>query len=420
MNKPFTLKFAFTLFFITLYQFNLKAQNTYVDTTKVIVVVVPWQNGGPVKTYSVPNADGKPGVTTYISSTTPVKNTLSGSFSTNLPNTEKTGSGKSTDTTSSIKNVTDAGKTTLKSPVVNSTGTTYPIPFVSQNKTIVEKTTSGDYTDAALALKKSDHPKDASSQNFGTNTANTINPTPLVSQNKTTVGKTGSANTDIIASRKTLANSQTNTLQNAGINSANITSPNPVVSPNKTTTANSSLLAQNTNTAKQNNQQIKRDTVYIHKRDTVFIKQTPASTISNRSLFLEVGGPGLAISLNYDKRFSDDKRNGWGFRIGTGYFGDGGNTVFTIPFQVNYLMGSGSNLFEVGAGTTFLNSTGDNTGKTFIFDRVTGFIGTATIGYRYQPQTSSLNFRIGFVPIFSDEGITPAGGISIGYTFKSL
>ena len=190
--------------------------------------------------------------------------------------------------------------------------------------------------------------------------------------------------------------------------------------PNKTTAVKPTLSAQNIGSAKQNTQQTKRDTVYIQKRDTVFIKQAPASIISNRSLFLEVGGPGLAISLNYDKRFSDDKRDGWGFRIGTGYFGDGGNTVFTIPFQVNYLIGSGSNFFELGAGTTFLNSTGDNTGKTFIFDRVTGFIGTATIGYRYQPETSSFNFRIGFVPIFSDEGITPAGGISIGYTFKSL
>ena len=157
----------------------------------------------------------------------------------------------------------------------------------------------------------------------------------------------------------------------------------------------------------------KRDTVFITKTDTVLIN-TPKHT-SNRILFLELGGPGLAISLNYDQRFSGGKE-GWGYRVGMGYFGDGGNTVFTIPLQVNYLIGSDGKYFEFGGGTTFLNTTGDNTGKTFIFDRITGFIGTATIGVRYEPE-KSLNFRLGFVPIFSNDEIIYAGGFSVGYTF---
>lgn len=149
-----------------------------------------------------------------------------------------------------------------------------------------------------------------------------------------------------------------------------------------------------------------------------FIKEISTQR-TNKILFGEVGGPGLAISLNYDARFTS-ARNGFGFRIGAGYYGDGGNTVFTIPFQINYLIGNNNNFIELGGGTTFLNSTGDNTGKTFIFDRDTGLIGTATIGYRYQSDDKAINFRVGFVPIFYDEGIIYAGGVSIGYTFRAL
>jgi hypothetical protein len=180
----------------------------------------------------------------------------------------------------------------------------------------------------------------------------------------------------------------------------------------KSTTAISNLKTPDT-TLSATNLKVKKDTVFITKTDTVLII-TPKHT-SNRILFLELGGPGLAISLNYDRRFSGGKE-GWGYRVGMGYFGDGGNTVFTIPLQINYLIGSNGKYFEFGGGTTFLNTTGDNTGKTFIFDRVTGFIGTATIGVRYEPE-KSLNFRIGFVPIFSNYEIIYAGGFSVGCTF---
>ncbi|MBS1526077.1 MAG: hypothetical protein JST19_10540 [Bacteroidetes bacterium] len=179
----------------------------------------------------------------------------------------------------------------------------------------------------------------------------------------------------------------------------------------------------------------KTDTVMLTKADTVIAKK-PDSTFKKsdttlmvvdtatnhqqkaENLYLELGGPGLAISANYDARFKKE-RSGWGYRVGLGYFGSGGNTVFTIPFQINYLYGEHAHKFELGAGTTFLNSTGTNVGTSkWEFDRVTGFIGTATIGYRYQPEHKGINFRIAFVPILYDEGLIPAGGISVGYTFK--
>jgi hypothetical protein len=165
----------------------------------------------------------------------------------------------------------------------------------------------------------------------------------------------------------------------------------------------------------------KADTSMVAKSDTTTMQKDTTSAdstqIKAKGYYLEVGGAGLAISANYDARFNKT-RDGWGYRIGLGGFIAGGNRVFTVPFQVNYLIGQHSSMLEVGAGTTFLSSTGDNKGKTWEFDKITGFVATGSIGYRYQPEHKGLNFRIAFVPILYDEGVIPAGGISVGYTFK--
>lgn len=209
----------------------------------------------------------------------------------------------------------------------------------------------------------------------------------------------------------------------ANVSSATGNVSTPVVTGGSSTSSSTTTTTTTTTTTLPNGQKKisvkKNDTVYITKTDTIY-KDAKKDTIrSMQAIYAEVGGPGLAISLNYDARFSGD-RKGLGYRVGAGYFSDTyGNTVFSVPLQVNYLLTKDENNFiELGAGTTFLNTTGNNKGKTFIFDKVTGFAGTATIGYRYQPADHKLNFRIGFVPIFYDEGIIWAGGISIGYNLK--
>ena len=165
---------------------------------------------------------------------------------------------------------------------------------------------------------------------------------------------------------------------------------------------------------------IKRDTTTILKKDTTSAMQQDtldASEVQARNIYLGVGGAGLAISATYDSRFGQE-RNGFGYSVGVGGFVSGGNSVITVPFQVNYLIGEHNSMLEVGGGTTFLNSKGDNKGKTWEFDKITGFVATGSIGYRYQPDHKGLTFRVVFVPILYDEGIIPAGGISVGYTFK--
>jgi len=152
------------------------------------------------------------------------------------------------------------------------------------------------------------------------------------------------------------------------------------------------------------------------EEDTVKKDSAVSESKRPRTAFLELGGPGLALTFNYDSRFGH-RVDKWGYRVGTGYYNTGSNSVFSVPLQINYLLGANDNFLELGIGTTFLYSKGSTNGTVFQFDNVTGFIGTATIGYRYQQESGGINFRIGFVPILYDEGLIPAGGISIGYTF---
>ncbi len=152
------------------------------------------------------------------------------------------------------------------------------------------------------------------------------------------------------------------------------------------------------------------------EEDTVKRDSTIVSARKPRTAFLEVGGPGLALTLNYDSRFGD-RRDKWGYRVGAGYYNTGSNWVASVPLQINYLYGKGSNFLEFGAGTTFVRSHGTSNGTFFQFDNITGFIGTATLGYRYQQDNGGINFRIAFVPILYDDGFIAEGGISIGYTF---
>lgn len=164
-------------------------------------------------------------------------------------------------------------------------------------------------------------------------------------------------------------------------------------------------------------QNLEEDTV---KRDSTIIPATKPRTV-----FLELGGPGLALTANYDTRFGN-QRDKWGFRVGAGYYNTGSNWIASVPLEVNYLYALGKNssskfvessFLELGIGTTFMKSEGSTSGTSFQFDDDTGFFGTATIGYRFQQDNGGINFRIGFVPTVSAYGFIPIGGLSVGYTF---
>ena len=138
-----------------------------------------------------------------------------------------------------------------------------------------------------------------------------------------------------------------------------------------------------------------------------------ATAQSAKSVYFELGGPGLA-SVNFDTRFGA-KEGGLGGRIGVGGFSVGGSGVLFIPIAVNYLLGKDTkNYFEIGAGITPVLGTGDlNDDGNF-----SGTFGHLNFGYRLQPQNGGFTFRAFITPIFGSGFFIPYfGGVSFGYKF---
>jgi hypothetical protein len=155
------------------------------------------------------------------------------------------------------------------------------------------------------------------------------------------------------------------------------------------------------------------------------------SLYNNRaqSVYAELLGPAILYSFNYDTRFSK-KQDGLGMRIGISYayessYNDNTNTsdnstVFSIPFQLNYLLGKEDRFFEVGLGFTYFNYVGN--GPVFLDDsksNINKVLGTMTFGYRYQPKKGGFTFRYSLNPVFDTKSFIPWWvGVSIGYSFN--
>jgi len=144
---------------------------------------------------------------------------------------------------------------------------------------------------------------------------------------------------------------------------------------------------------------------------------------SAKSIFFEIGGPGLA-SVNYDMRLQN-KEDGIGFRVGVGGFSlrdDFYNSsqrtgLLTIPVAVNYLLGKDKrNYFEIGAGATYVSLTNED---EFSDDsQFSSSFGHLHFGYRLQPQNGGFTFRAGMTPIFNSNGFIPYYvSLSFGYKF---
>jgi len=429
MNRPIA-KILLALIFILFSHFCSKAQDSLVtprgDTIKVIVVVTPGQRyvKKPVVHVTAPSTAERSG-TSYndIPVSKPVRTSATDDDNTAPSTAER--SGYHDYLNDHQKPRTHANASTG----VNSASTpAQRITSPATNSTVAGNASTSPVTAPADGTGYHDYLNDNSKSRTNSKTGAGVKGTGTLSTRATTpvTSSTVTDNTSALSNTTTAKttgyhdylndNTKPRTNSNAGTGAISSTSNSSTSSSTTTTTTTTTTILPD---GQKKINVKKTDTVYIKKTDTVFVKQDDDKTRGMKIIFAEVGGPGLAISLNYDARFGSE-RKGWGYRIGAGYFGDTyGNTVFTIPLQANYLLTKDeTNFLELGAGTTFINSTGSNKGKTFIFDRVTGFAGTATIGYRYQPADHKLNFRIGFVPIFYDQGIIWAGGISVGYNLK--
>ena len=170
------------------------------------------------------------------------------------------------------------------------------------------------------------------------------------------------------------------------------------------------------------------------------IERTPSSDerTAMNTLYAEGLGAGGVYSINYERLVLNDL----GIHVGFSYFSvsvtaSGGGTTssasgsfIAIPITASYLgVSSGNHALELGGGITIWNVSGTASGSGWA-GAANGFIpiGTAIVGYRYQPRDGGFNFRVGASPLFgkglglnannpSAFGVLPWGYISLGWTF---
>jgi len=140
-------------------------------------------------------------------------------------------------------------------------------------------------------------------------------------------------------------------------------------------------------------------------------KETPASGCNASQNYVEIGGPGIFYSINYDGRFGKTEK-GLGFRAGAGILASGGESFTTFPVGLNYLIGSEGKYFEVGAGASFLNY--NSSFDWFDGGASTGYL---QLGYRNQPTKQGFTWRANFTPLFGSGYFVPFASVSLGYKF---
>jgi hypothetical protein len=166
---------------------------------------------------------------------------------------------------------------------------------------------------------------------------------------------------------------------------------------------------------------------------TLFVLNLQAQELKN-SLTIELGGGGLAYSINYENLIKQKfvARAGFSYLLIMENQTEKTLNVITIPLSISYLQNIKSNkhFIEMGIGTMDLITDGD----LVEYNRVTNiFINPYLIaGYRYRPIDKKWTFKISLTPFYgtksltnpTDQGFMPLGNkiqmwgtIGIGYNF---
>ena len=165
-------------------------------------------------------------------------------------------------------------------------------------------------------------------------------------------------------------------------------------------------------------------------------ESTPAAKEreAKNAIYLDLLGPGLLYSINYDRMITDE----FSARIGFSYFGVGASATdstgattasasfsyWAVPITASYLgIGSDTNMLELGAGASILNFSGSGLIESDDADvgagaSVTTLSATAMVGYRRQPADGGFVFRVGLSPVMTfGAGMLPWGYLSLGAAF---
>ncbi len=134
-------------------------------------------------------------------------------------------------------------------------------------------------------------------------------------------------------------------------------------------------------------------------------------------VFVEALGGVLLASANFDLRFKNDARDGFGARIGytnTGFLGDD-EWISAFPLGINYLYGKGRSGLLLGFTTTFAIIPDNTTAWDY-----RSAVYAPEVGYRFRPMERGVGFQVTWTPLFNTMDGTKAAwfGVGVGYAWK--
>jgi len=161
-----------------------------------------------------------------------------------------------------------------------------------------------------------------------------------------------------------------------------------------------------------------------------------------KSLFIEAGGSGVSVlTANFDIRFYKGRSDGLGMRIGIGgessktepILGEGEikNKFFTVPLEVNYILGKNRFSFEIGYSLTYISQTKTSSIRilepnyTSTDESGNFMVSYIPVGFRLKPKGNGfmLKFNVGPLWIYSAPNLFDYektqfwAGLAIGYSF---
>ncbi len=154
----------------------------------------------------------------------------------------------------------------------------------------------------------------------------------------------------------------------------------------------------------------------------ILITATPCTAregpnaMSSAVVYVEIGGPGILYSINFEYRVTINfvlraGYSSWSIRP-FGFFRSRESDSFIgFPISLSYLYGRNADKLEIGIGIvpSYLKAFGLGEGRAIL--------GTATIGYRFEPEEGGVLFRLDFTPFLAGRQLVPFAGASLGYAF---
>lgn len=153
-------------------------------------------------------------------------------------------------------------------------------------------------------------------------------------------------------------------------------------------------------------------------------QEKTTSTFQNKnSLQLELAGPTVIYSLNYERILYNRDRFKTAAQAGISYYPPStGMRDIWIPIGVNEIFSMGVHHIEAGLGyMAIIEASRDENNEPVEWNW--NHMLTARLGYRYQKPEGHLILRAGFTPVFElgsfpdGDYFHPLGGLSVGYGF---